>query len=121
MTRQEAKTQLKRAFDRNHIYGTIFILIALVMVIQGVWLSHQRDVEAKCQADYNQQTAVVVQQRSEWADQDRTALNTMIFTVINPKASDQERQDAVEEFAATAKQNDANRQANPLPTRTKCG
>ena len=116
----EAGVQLKRAFDKNHIYGTIFILIALVMVIQGVWLSHERDVEAKCQADYNQQSSAVQQQRAEWADEDRASLNQMIFTVIDPKASDGEKREAVQVFAATARKNDANRQANPLPVRTSC-
>jgi hypothetical protein len=117
----QAKKQFKMAFDRNHILGTLFILIAIVMVIQGLWLSHQRDVETKCQADYNQQTAVVVAQRAQWADEDRAALNMMIFTVIDPKKDQADREQAVQSYKVTAEKNDANRKANPLPTRTHCG
>lgn len=111
---------IKRTFDRQHLLGTIFIAIAILMVVQGLWLSHKNDQEAKCQADYNQSVSEVVSQRGEWADEDRAALNTMIFKVIDPKITQPEAQEAVQTYADTAKKNDANRQANPLPERTSC-
>ena len=112
---------VKRSFDRQHLLGTIFIAIAVLMVIQGLWLSHVNDAEASCQAAYNEQVITVVAQRGEWADEDRKALNEMIFTVIQPDISQGEAAAAVQAYAATAKKNDANRQANPLPERTSCG
>lgn len=107
--------------DRQRFMGYLFIVIALLMVIQGLWLSHKQDAEASCQAAYNNQVSTVVAQRGQWADEDRAALNTMIFEVINPSVDDHERQQAVIDYAATARKNDANRQANPLPERTSCG
>ena len=44
----------------------------------------------------------------------------MIFTIIDPNKNQQEREGAVQLYAVTAKKNDANRQANPLPNRTSC-
>lgn len=117
----EVKTEIKKTFDRQHLLGTIFICIAVLMVIQGLWIQWDKDQEAKCQADYNQKTSTVVAQRGEWADEDRAALNKMIFTVIDPKQTQQEREDAVQLYAITSKKNDENRKANPLPTRTSCG
>lgn len=113
-------TEIKRTFDRQHILGTIFIAIAVLMVIQGLWLQWSRDRESNCQADYNAHVSSVVAQRAQWADEDRKALNTMIFAVIDPKNSDQGRQQAFQTYAETARKNDQNRQANPLPTRTSC-
>ena len=107
--------------DRQHLLGYAFVVIAVLMVIQGVWLQYDQDRETQCQSDYNAQNSVVVAQRAQWADEDRKALNQMIFTVINPKVDQSAREDAVQEYAVTAKKNDANRKANPLPTRTKCG
>jgi len=112
---------IKRTFDRQHLLGTIFIAIAILMVIQGLWLSHVNDAETKCQADYNQAVVDVQQQRAQWADEDRKALNDMIFTVIDPKVTQAEREEAVQLYAVTARKNDANRQATPLPERTSCG
>ncbi len=112
--------EIKRTFDRQHLLGTIFIAIAILMVIQGVWLQYNNDQEAKCQAEYNQQVSTVVAQRGQWADEDRAALNKMIFTVIDPQADEQTQSNAVQEYAETARKNDANRQANPLPSRTSC-
>ena len=102
-----------KALDRQHLLGTIFIAIAIAMVVQGLWISHKQDEEAKCQADYNQKTSAVQKQRAEWSDEDRAALNTMIFKVIDTKSSAPEREDAVQLWAVTARKNDANRKANP--------
>lgn len=112
--------QIKRTFDRQHLLGTIFILIAVLMVIQGLWLQYTKDQEASCQANYNSDVSAVVAQRAQWADEDRHALNTMISTVINPDNTEQERQQALQQYAETAAKNDANRQANPLPSKTRC-
>lgn len=114
-------SEIKKTFDRQHLLGTIFICIAVLMVIQGLYLQWRNDQESNCQADYNSKVTTVIAQRGQWADEDRAALNTMIFTVIDPKQTEQERQDAVNLYAATARKNDANRQANPLPDRTSCG
>jgi len=107
--------------DSQHVLGFAFIVIALIMMIQGLWLGQQQENETQCQADYNAQSNAVQKQRAEWADQDRDALNQMIFTVIDPHTSNQQKQNAVNEFAQTARKNDANRRANPLPSRTSCG
>lgn len=112
--------EIKRPFDRQHILGTVFIAIAIVMVIQGLWLSHVNDKETACQAAYNESYTAVVQQRGEWADEDRAALNKMIFTVIDPKTTQAQAEEAVQLYAETAKKNDANRKENPLPDRTSC-
>ena len=58
-------------------------------------------------------------QRGQWADEDRNALNQMIFTVIS-NASDQEKTKAVQGYASTAKANDKKRKANPLPDKVSC-
>jgi hypothetical protein len=113
--------EIKKTFDRQHLLGTIFICIAVLMVIQGLYLQWKNDQESNCQADYNSKVTTVIAQRGEWADEDRAALNTMIFKVIDPQADEQDRADAVQLYAVTAKKNDANRQANPLPDRTSCG
>ena len=107
--------------DRQHVLGFSFIMIAVIMMAQGLWLQSQQDKETQCQADYNASVVSVQKQRSDWADEDRKALNDMIFTVIDPKASQGDREQAVQDYAETARKNDANRQANPLPSRTSCG
>lgn len=117
----QVKQEVKKTFDRQHLLGTIFICIAVLMVIQGLWIQYKNDQEGKCQSDYNQKVTTVIAQRGQWSDEDRAALNTMIFQIIDPKATDAERQDAVQLYAVTARKNDANRQANPLPSRTSCG
>lgn len=106
--------------ERSRVMGYVFITIAIVMVVQGAWLQWQRQQETDCQADYNQDVSSVVSQRAVWADEDRNALNKMIFTVIDPKADEAERRAAVEKFADTARRNDKNRKANPMPKRTDC-
>ena len=113
-------SQIKRTFDRQHLLGTIFIAIAILMVIQGVWLSHVDDTRSSCQANYNEQVTTVVAQRAQWSDEDRKALNDMIFTLVDPKVTQADREQAVQLYAVTARKNDANRQANPLPERTSC-
>lgn len=113
--------EVKRTFDRQHILGTIFILIAVLMVLQGLYLSHVNDQETKCQAQYNEDVTTVIAQRGQWADEDRKALNDMIFTVIKPGVSQEEATQAVQTYAETARKNDANREANPLPSSNNCG
>jgi septal ring factor EnvC (AmiA/AmiB activator) len=105
---------------KERVTGYVVIAVALLMVIQGVWLSVKQSKESECQAQYNSDITAVQKQRATWADEDRKALNDMIFTVIDAKANQATRTQAVQDYAATARRNDANRQANPFPTRTSC-
>jgi len=106
--------------DRRHTLGVTFMVVALLMVIQGVYLSVKQNRESACQSDYNASVVAVQKQRAQWADEDRKALNDMIFAVISPKATQGEKQQAVQQYVSTARTNDKNRKENPLPERTSC-
>lgn len=106
--------------DRSRTLGFVFIVIAVIMVVQGVWLQYDQARESSCQSEYNADVSAVVAQRSTWADEDRRELNNMIFKIIDPKASDPEQAAAVKKYVTTAKANDALRKANPMPAKTDC-
>jgi Na+-transporting methylmalonyl-CoA/oxaloacetate decarboxylase gamma subunit len=105
-----------KTFDRGHVLGVGFILLALAMVIQGLWVQSERQAEQDCQTEYNQDVTAVIAQRATWADEDRTALNTMIFAVVNPTLDDAAKRRALDDYVETAQTNENRRQASPLPT-----
>lgn len=106
--------------DRGRMLGVGFILLALAMVGQGLFVQSQRQAEQNCQADYSRDTSAVIAQRATWNDEDRNALNTMIFTVVDPTLTQKERRAAVQAYVDVQKDNDKKRKANPLPEYT-CG
>jgi hypothetical protein len=107
-----------KKIDRGHLLGIGFILLSLAMVIQGLWVQQQRQIEQDCQTEYNQDVTAVIAQRATWADEDRTALNRMIFTVVNPKLDDAAKRAALDDYVETAQTNENKRTANPLPEYT---
>lgn len=107
--------------DRQHVLGFAFIMIAVIMMAQGLWLQNNQNDENQCQADYNEAYTAVAKQRGDWADEDRRSLNHMIFTVLDPKIDNDEKKQVVTAWQTEAEKNDRNRKANPLPSRTDCG
>lgn len=102
-------------FDKWHALGVGLIVLALAMVVQGLWIQHLRQIDQDCQTTYNKDVSAVIAQRSGWADEDRAALNTMIYAVVNDKLSEDKQQEAVLNYVTVSQENDANRKANPLP------
>jgi hypothetical protein len=107
--------------DRQHLLGFSFIVIAAIMVIQGIWLGAQQSSDNECQAQYNAAFRDVAQQRAQWADEDNRDLHKMAQTLIDPKVSQAEKSQAFQHWVEQTNKNDQNRQANPLPSRTSCG
>lgn len=106
--------------QRANWLGVAFIVLAVVMVAQGLLVQAQRQEQQDCQGDYSRDVSEVIAQRALWADEDRDALNTMIFTVVKPEKTQAQRKAAVQKYVDIQKDNDKKRKANPLPEYT-CG
>jgi hypothetical protein len=103
----------------NRSLGVWLIVIAVVLGAWTVYSQWQDTRFISCQTDFNEATNAVQRQRASWADEDRKALNTMIFTVVQVQ-NQRVRKQAVDNYVDTVRDNDHNRRANPLPTRPDC-
>lgn len=77
--------------SRRRLIGIGLILIAVLMVAQGAWLQYQRGRELDCQAAYNNAVA-----------EDRKALNTMIFALVDERSGQRVKEKAIADYVAKA-------------------
>ena len=105
---------LRPTISRGALGGFI-LLLTVIMVIQNYLYQRDRSDVTQCQAEYNLAVSVALSQRTEWAQEDRTSLNRLIFTIFRHPASDRKEFDAFRQYIATVKANNRLRAQNPLP------
>jgi hypothetical protein len=96
-------------------------VLALATVGQGYYFNRQQTSDSEqnqrvteCQAMYNQDFATALELRSRWGAEDRAGLNIMLATVLAGETPAVRRQ-ALVDYLAAVKANDAKRAAAPLP------
>ena len=114
---------------QSRVIGILVLLMSTITIISSSFTSyqnrqnseHDREVTA-CQARYNDDFARAVTLRGQYADEDRTLLNTMIFTILD-EPDPKKRQAAVNKWVRETQENDKLRKATPLPdlTTRNCG
>lgn len=79
----------------SRMLGIVLIVVAVLMVAEVAWFQAKRSSELNCQSAYNEAVA-----------KDRAALNQMIFTIVNPKATPKQQREAITEYVEHAQKTD---------------
>jgi hypothetical protein len=107
---------------QGRLLGIIVILLSFLTVSSTVYTNAQARNNAKhdklvvaCQAKFNQDFALAVTLRGQYADEDRQQLFQMIVAVVDVKLTPLQRKAAIDNWIAVSRKNEELRKATPLP------
>jgi hypothetical protein len=123
-----------RRWLRDKIFEAVFITLAVLAIVQGLFVQKQLSDKTNCQSNYNLQVAQAVTARATIADreselinEDRSALLQLITTITSPAGSTPQEQraaveDALQQYLKTEANIEKEREAanqdrrqHPLP------
>lgn len=98
---------------RSRLLGFIVVLLALFSVAQGSFYAYESEKKSACQAQFNNDFARVATARSQWADDDKKALNKMLSDLLSAKPG--QGRTILEKYIEATERTDKLRAENPLP------
>lgn len=105
-------SEVRRLKWRLRVLGAVLVVMGAASVGQTAWYSWEQQ---KCNEIFAENLA----KRSEWGNQDRTALNEFIVAIFASKRQ-AEVQEAYVHWRETVTRNDELRDATPLPDLADC-
>lgn len=92
-------------------------LLALIVIVGGyvVYLGHQAQQQSACQSQANDAFRISIQQRTDAAKTERTAQRQLFEIILNPGATNTQRQQATRDYYTGLVAADKQRNSNPLP------
>lgn len=112
---EKARPRWMGGMDATRWLGIVVAILAVVTVTQSYLASRRLSEVTDCQADYNQRIVDVTRIRSQLADEDRTALNTMLLTIYTKRDDKPAQLAAYTAWVNTVRTNEVERKQHPLP------
>lgn len=104
--------RILNALDTRVMHRIVAVLV-LVSAVAYVWLAAQQQDQVECSARYNERQALSQKARSDAADADRKALETLVRSLVDDNPNDGREQ--VQRYLEAIERTDRERAANPVP------